>query len=110
MTDFPIACTLLDSEQRQCRIQMLQRVYSRVVETRQLENGYAFRFAAKDADLADVMQLIRLERECCAFLRFQLTIEPGGGPIWLELSGPAGTKLFLESALSEGQDTSDQDV
>jgi hypothetical protein len=99
MTDLPIACTLLEAERQQRRSQVLDRVFSRVQETRTLADGYAVRFKADDAALAELMQLIQLERQCCAFLRFRLTVEPGDGPAWLELTGPEGTKSFLESAL-----------
>jgi hypothetical protein len=36
---------------------------------------------------------------CCRFLRFTLTVEPDRGPIALELTGPRGTREFLESLL-----------
>jgi hypothetical protein len=32
-------------------------------------------------------------------LRFDLTIEPDGGPIWLELAGPPRTREFLSAPL-----------
>ena len=102
MTELPIACTLLEAERQQRRSEVLDRVSSRVQETRALADGYAVRFKADDAALAELMQLIQLERQCCAFLRFRLTVEPGGGPAWLELTGPEGTKSFLESALGLG--------
>jgi len=102
VTDLPIACTLLDAERRERRSLLLDRVFARVQERRPLDDGYALRFVADDAVLAELMQLVRLERRCCAFLRFRLTVEPGGGPVWLELTGPAGTRAFLESALGAG--------
>jgi len=30
-------------------------------------------------------------------MRFSLTLEPGDGPLWLEITGPEGTKTFLTS-------------
>ena len=104
MTDLPIACTLLGAERQQRRTQVFDRVFSRVKETRPLDDGYAIRFTADDSALAELMQLIQLERQCCPFLRFRLTVEPGGGPVWLELTGPEGTRSFLESALGLGSD------
>ena len=35
-----------------------------------------------------------------ALLRFQITVEPDGGPIWLELTGPSGTREFLDALLT----------
>ena len=66
-----------------------------VVEVRETEKGYAYRFPPDEARIEGLAELINLERQCCPFLRFSLTIEPGGGPLWLELSGPEGTKDFL---------------
>lgn len=39
--------------------------------------------------------------QCCPFLRFQLTVEPGRGPIWLELTGPAGTREFVAHEIGD---------
>jgi hypothetical protein len=32
-------------------------------------------------------------------VELSVTVEPGGGPIWLEITGPQGTAAFLESLL-----------
>jgi hypothetical protein len=45
--------------------------------------------------LALLGEFSQLESQCCPFLRFQLTVELGGGPVWLELTGPPGTRDFL---------------
>ena len=37
------------------------------------------------------------ERRCCPFLTFTLELAPDGGPLWLRLTGPAGTRAFLEA-------------
>jgi hypothetical protein len=50
--------------------------------------------------LALLEEFIQLESECCRFLRFQLTVEPGGGPVWLELIGPPGTREFLAQEIA----------
>ena len=102
--DLPIACKLLDAQRQQHRTQVLDRVFSRAHETRPLDDGYAIHFTADDSGLAELMELIQLERQCCPFLRFRLTVEPGGGPVWLELTGPEGTKSFLESTMGLGSE------
>jgi hypothetical protein len=100
MTDLRIACSLLETKRQERRTQVPDRVSARVQEVRPLTDGYALRFPADDAALTELMHLIQLERQCCGFLAFRLTVEPGGGPVWLELTGPEGTKSFLESAFS----------
>jgi hypothetical protein len=46
--------------------------------------------------------VIDAERQCCRFLRFQLTVEPDLGPMWLEVAGPPGTADFLTDLLGKG--------
>ena len=91
----PIACTLSDSELRDRRETVLQKVRGAVSEVKEIENGYAYQFPSGDGMTLELARLIDLEHRCCPFLRFQLTIEPGQGPIWLEMTGPEGTKDFL---------------
>ena len=42
---------------------------------------------------------VEAERQCCRFLRFDISVEPDGGPLWLSLSGPLGTRDFLSAPL-----------
>jgi hypothetical protein len=99
-TDLPITCKLTDSDFQQRRAGLLKTVAGGVVETKELEDGYAYRFPLDPTWVATLAKLITVERECCPFLRFSLRLEPAGGPIWLELTGPPGTKDFLNSILS----------
>jgi hypothetical protein len=57
--------------------------------------GFELRFAAAEATVAAVLELVRLESRCCAFLRFRVTLEPAGGPVLLEIGGPAGGARLL---------------
>ena len=99
MKDLPIACTLNDAEFQQRRAGVLRRIREQVQTLKPLNAGYAFEFAADEAVLEDVFRLIQLERQCCAFLHFELTLAPGNGPVRLSLTGPDGTKAFLENML-----------
>ena len=75
----------------------MQEVRAAALEVKETEDGFAYRFPSDDGLLADVFTLIQLEHQCCPFLRFSLVVEAGDGPIWLELTGPPGTKEFLTS-------------
>ena len=44
--------------------------------------------------------MIEAERACCRFLKFGLTLEPDGGPLVMEVTGPEGTQEFLLSVVS----------
>ena len=91
----PVACSLSAGE-RPARQEMIARIGQAVQEVQECENGYAYRFAS-DELLPEIVRMIQAERQCCAFLQFRLTFVPGNGPLWLELTGPEGTREFLAS-------------
>jgi hypothetical protein len=68
-----------------------------VLERRELPDGYAFRFDAKSFD--QVARFVANERRCCPFLTFTVEVAPAAGPLWLRLTGPTGTREFLEAEL-----------
>ena len=92
-----VACSLTTPEFQERRSGALRKVRDAVIEVNELTDGYAYRFPADAAWITELSNLVTLERECCPFLRFSITIEPGLGPIWLQLTGPGGTKDFLKS-------------
>ena len=96
MTDLPIACTLTPDALRDRRQGLLADL-ARRAEHQPLADGLRLKFAASTETLSAIMQTIDAERQCCRFLRFSITIEPDGGPISVELTGPPGTREFLNS-------------
>lgn len=93
----PIACEL-DGPGRQAREEAIREMLkgSAEVVTRR-GDGIEVRFPGGADCLPQIAELIELERNCCRFLRFELTAEPGGGPIRLTITGPEGTRAFLRS-------------
>ena len=92
-----IACNL-DAAGLAQRQQLLAQLLGRATERRDLEDGFAYVFAG-DTKLVELAEAIEPERRCCPFFRFLITVEPEGGPVTLELTGPAGTKAFIEDLL-----------
>jgi hypothetical protein len=41
--------------------------------------------------------MIDAERQCCTFRRFDLSVPPGGGHMSLKVTGPSGTREFLDA-------------
>lgn len=66
-------------------------------ERRDIPDGYAFRFDADAFD--DIARFVTNERRCCPFLTFVLEVSPHGGPPWVRLSGPPGTRGFLDAEI-----------
>ena len=99
-TSLPIACSLTSAELQERRSTLLQKVRSAVLEVKELDDGYAYSFPSEGEWLRELTSLIDLERQCCPFLRFRITVEANGGPMWLNLTGPEGTKEFLVSTFN----------
>jgi len=91
----PVACSLSAPELREREAGLLANVSVQILERVEIDEGLRLRFAVSSALIADLAELIALERQCCPFLRFALAVEPVGGPLWPELSGHPGTRAFL---------------
>jgi hypothetical protein len=99
MSGFPIACALTPAEITARRVALLPGLLARAEERTTLSDGCRWRFVASGDLLAAAAETINAERQCCRFLRFVLTVEPDGGPMWLEITGPQGTIEFLETLI-----------
>jgi len=74
---------------------VLQSVRGFVAELIEIEHGFRYRFPSDRRWINELANLVELEHQCCPFLEFKIIVKPGDGPIWLEMTGPAGTKEFL---------------
>ena len=99
-SEIPIACSLTDAEFRQRRNEVLPRVLQKALEQIELENGFTYRFASGDEILNAIAEMVNLERKCCEFLRFQITVETGNRDIRLEITGADGAKEFVAATFN----------
>jgi hypothetical protein len=99
MAEIPVACTLSSSDLRERERTVLAALRAHVRKVDAGPAGYALHLAATDEAIAAAMALIQVERRCCPFLRFDLSVEPGEGPVRLALTGPPGTREFLATWL-----------
>ncbi len=104
MAELPIVCTLSTPELRERRAGLLRRVRERLQGAVPLAgaDGFELRFPGDEETVAEVLELVRLESRCCAFLRFRVTLEPCGGAVTLEVSGPPGGAEILAAELLPG--------
>ena len=100
MTTLPIACTLPADELRARRESLIPGLVQRATQIDPIDDGYCLRFAPAPDLLPALAQTIEAERNCCRFLRFQLTVEAAEGPVTLTITGPAGTQQFLAALLA----------
>jgi hypothetical protein len=109
VTDLPIVCELRP-EELSGRVPVLRGLLARAEAREAVDGtargaapaaeGYRYRYGPAPGLLAELAGAIEVERGCCRFLRFALTVEPGGGPFLLEVTGPAGTRGFLDQMLA----------
>lgn len=108
--DLPIQCTLTPSELESRRDRLLPGLLSRANAREQIPGGFRWRFAFQSGFMQEVAAVIDAEHACCRFLRFLLRVEPGDGPVWLEVTGPEGTQDFLTSLLDEPAPSESEDT
>ena len=99
MRDLPIACTLSPDALKARRDGLLAALLQRAEHHELTDEGLRLRFAPDAETLATLVRVVDAERTCCRFLRFVITVEPDGGPLLLELSGPAGSREFIAGLL-----------
>jgi hypothetical protein len=95
----PIVCSLTTVELRNREATLLAQFRSAVIETEELQEGYAFRLPGDGKWIGLIAELIVAERECCPFLAFEMAALPNMGPVIVRVIGPAGTKEFLSTVL-----------
>lgn len=102
----PIACSLTTLEWRDREATLLAQFRSAVIETEELQEGYAFRLPGDGEWIGLIAELIVAERECCPFLAFEMAALPNMGPVIVRVIGPAGTKEFLRTVLCKPEASS----
>ena len=98
----PIACTLTPEELRERQVGLLAGLLAQAEEVRSVAGGLRWKFAPGPDLAKQIAAVIDAEHRCCRFLRFSLVVEPGDGPVWLEATGPEGTREFLEELTQPG--------
>jgi len=88
---------LSDEELRERRAEYLDKIKDSLIDTEELPNGFKYRFRIADRFIQDLAEVIDLERKCCPFLNFKMSIESGKRFVSLELTGPEGTREMIAS-------------
>jgi len=96
MADIPIACALDPADLQSRRDTLLPGIVARAQQSERLPDGMRWQFSPSSELLVALAAMIDAERRCCPFLRFQVVAEPDDGPVWLEVTGPTGTRDLLE--------------
>src|SRR5258708_29611164 len=90
-----LTCKLTTPELRERKRTVIAELKSSLLERIETDNGVKYKFENSDKMIDLVSSFIKTERLCCDFFDFSLAISPETGFMWLELSGPKGTKEFI---------------
>ncbi len=93
----PVACYLTDKQLQARRKNYLDKAAESLIDSAELSDGFVYRFPLARSTLQNLAEIIDLERKCCPFLNFRLTLESGNDFVSLELMGAEGTKEIVRS-------------
>lgn len=93
----PIVCELIPEAVRARRARLLPGLAARSERKEDTPNGYRLTFPASSDTLRAITEVIDAERQCCRWLRFDLTVLASEGSMTLTLSGPPGAREFLSA-------------
>jgi hypothetical protein len=102
----PAVCSLTAVELRDREATLLAQFRSAMIETEELQQGYAFRLPGDGKWIRLIAEFIVAERECCPSLTFEVFALPDNGPVIVRVSGPAGAKEFLRTVLYKPEESS----
>lgn len=92
-----IACNLkaISSAERPRYNDLVKQLRSAVQKRGELATGFMYTVDGRRIGLKDVAEWITMERLCCPFLAFQLSVGSSLDDYTLALTGPEGVKALL---------------
>lgn len=99
----PVACrsTVFSKEQRQEYGQIWSLLEARCVQIFELDEGLEFHFPGDAETFRLLSGWVTLERQCCPFLTFIITVRHEEESISLKLTGTDEAKAYLLSEFQE---------
>jgi len=64
--------------------------------------GYELQYSPGDVSLEELVDWVRAESKCCAFLDFHIDVEREGKLLCLRLTGEEGIKAFIRAEFQFG--------
>jgi len=95
--NIPVVCLLTDRELQDRRKDHLEKLAASLIDFNESRSGYIYRFPLDSSILKHLIEIIDLERKCCPFLSFSLSVVAGDDFVSLELAGPENSKEIIKS-------------
>lgn len=94
-----MSCKLTSPELQKRKETVIASLKQQIIEKKELQNGYAFKFLGTDEVLDELTEFIKTERACCDFFTFAISVSGDKSEAWLELTGADGVKDFMTAEL-----------
>ena len=98
-TKTELTCKLMPEALRVRKETVLHSLKGKMLDRKELSNGYAFRFPGSDDVVDELVEFIKAERECCDFFVFNLSVSGDKSEAWLTMTGVPGAKDFITDEL-----------
>jgi hypothetical protein len=100
-SDEELACdfTAIPEDEREAHRTVARNLFESIEDVKERPQGYSFRIPGNSEAIERAGAFMARERLCCPFFNFDLTIESGGDPVWLSLSGTDQVKTFIEETV-----------
>ncbi len=97
----PLACQIgaIPKSERPQYEQLKEKIFRQIDRPKTIEEDDGFKYTLLDEKnlLRNLGEWMVYEQACCPFFRFDLTVTPNRGPIYLRIGGPKGVKEFLSA-------------
>jgi hypothetical protein len=93
-----LSCKLTSTDLQKRKINVLSVLKNKILEKKELNDGYSFKFENSDEMIDLLTDFIKSERQCCDFFNFALSVR-NDGFIWFDLTGPKDAKKMIGEEL-----------
>jgi hypothetical protein len=88
---------VLTADQRKHKAELEKVLRSLITGVHELSDGYQFEFPPETHTLQMLSEWIGMERTCCPFFEFDLSLQAEAGPLSMSLRGREGVKQFIRA-------------
>lgn len=94
-----ISCSLTTGAFSERKGTVVKQLVSKTNTIDETEDGFVFSFPYSSELLPELTEFIRVEKECCPFFNYSISITGNEETVRFGLSGPIGTKDFIKYEL-----------
>jgi len=91
-----IQCNLIEEELLIRKDKLKTDIFSNVERSEESENGYIYYFNDDTVLLASLLEHVQIEKACCPFFKFDISILPFNKGFALQISGPKAALKMIE--------------